>query len=128
MFYGKQIETNFLIEPKDTNHYGNIHGGVIMHHVDSLAFICATRYCRKTVVTAKVHEMDFIKPIQVGNLVNMKARVIRVGRSSLDVEINIYGEDLLTGKRFEVATADFTLVAVDENGRPSPFDCPKDKE
>jgi len=122
------LVTHFVVEPRDSNHYGNVHGGVILHRADSHAYACALRFCRKLVVTAKVHEVDFIAPVKVGDLLTLSARVIRTGRTSLDIAVDISGEHLTSGEVFDVATAKFTMVAVDQNGKPTPLGCSLDSK
>lgn len=89
-----------------------------MQAADNLAYTIASRYSRKNVVTARVNELNFLAPVKVGDVVIMDGRIARVGHSSMVVDISISGEDLKTGHRFDVAQAIFTMVAVDEAGRP----------
>ncbi len=117
----ESFSSSFVVMPREANHYGNVHGGVIMQAVDNLAYTLASRYCRMNVVTAKVREMDFLAPVKVGDIVLMSGQITRVGRSSMDLEISIQGEDLKTGRRFDVATSCMTMVAVDDQGKPSPI-------
>ena len=112
------LESSFVVMPKDANHYGNVHGGVIMLNSDNLAYAVASQYCRMNVVTAKISELNFVKPVKIGDLVIIKASLIRVGNSSMDVKLCISGERLLSGEVFDVAEALFTMVAVDEKGKP----------
>jgi acyl-CoA hydrolase len=108
--------------PRDANHYGNVHGGIIMLSADNLAYTLASQYCRTNVVTASVKEVSFLAPVRVGDLVIMDAEICRVGNSSLDVNVRIRGERLKSGEIFEVADAKFVMVAVDEDGKPTRFD------
>jgi acyl-CoA hydrolase len=82
------------------------------------AFITASRFARQTVVTASSEKVDFHVPIKHGQLVELIGRVVRSGRTSITVEVEMYGEDLLTGLRELSAKGKFVLVAVDENGKP----------
>lgn len=118
-----EMDSNFVVMPSEANHYGNVHGGIIMFRADNLAYSIAARYCRTNVVTAKVHEVNFIAPVKLGDLVMMHAHIVRIGNSSLDVEVKIEGEDFSEGNIFEVADALFTMVSVDENGRPKKMQC-----
>ncbi len=113
-----KMETSFVVMPAQANHYGNVHGGVIMHEADNAAYALASRYSRMNVVTARVAEINFCAPVKVGDLVILRTEVVRTGRSSMDIKVDIHGEDLSSGKVFEVAGAKFTMVAVDGNGRP----------
>ena len=112
------LENSFVVMPKDANHYGNVHGGVMMLYIDNLAYTIASQFCRMNVVTARISEMNFCKPVKTGDLVILTAEIIRVGKSSMDIKICVNGENLLTGSVFEVAQAMITMVAVDESGRP----------
>lgn len=91
-----------------------------MQAADNLAYTIASRFCRQNVVTARLQELNFLAPVKTGDVVLMEGQVIRVGRTSMDVEIKIEGEDLKSGRRFAVAAASFTMVAVDGDGRPVP--------
>ena len=117
----QQMDTNFVAMPKDANHYGNVHGGTILQAIDNLAYTLATQYSRMNVVTAKMSEVNFLKPVKTGNLVILRASITRVGNSSMDIQICVQGENLLGGDIFEVAQAKVVMVAVDLNGRPSPI-------
>lgn len=121
-----EMSSNFVVMPAEANHYGNVHGGVIMLRADNLAYSIAARYCRTNVVTAKVHEVNFIAPVKLGDLVMMQAKIIRVGNTSLDVDVKIEGEDFSEGHTFDVANAKFTMVSVDDKGRPKPLRCQYD--
>ncbi|OHD57257.1 MAG: hypothetical protein A2Y33_14915 [Spirochaetes bacterium GWF1_51_8] len=115
------LTDRFVVMPREANHYGNVHGGEIMHAADNLAYLIASRYSRKNVVTAKVNELNFRAPVRIGDMVELDGRISRVGRSSMDITICIRAEKLKTGEVFEVADACFTMVAVDENGKPVPI-------
>ncbi|NPV00556.1 MAG: acyl-CoA thioesterase [Brevinematales bacterium] len=114
------LSNRFVVMPREANHYGNVHGGEIMHAADNLAYMIASSYSRKNVVTARVNEINFKSPVKIGDMVEMDGRITRVGRTSMDVEICIRAEKLRTGEKFEVADARFTMVAVDSGGRPVP--------
>ncbi len=114
----ENLDTSFVVMPKDANHYGNVHGGVIMLSADNLAYAIASKYSRMNVVTARISEMNFLKPVKVGDMVILDANIIRVGNSSMDVKVCIKGENLRENIVFDVAEALFTMVAVDDTGRP----------
>ena len=115
----EHLEMSFVVMPKDANHYGNVHGGVLMLYADNLAYAIATKYSRKNVVTARMSELNFLKPVRVGDMVILNADITRVGNSSMDVKVLISGDKLASGECFSVADAMFTMVAVDGNGKPS---------
>uniref|UniRef100_C6E378 Thioesterase superfamily protein n=1 Tax=Geobacter sp. (strain M21) TaxID=443144 RepID=C6E378_GEOSM len=106
--------------PKDTNSYGNIFGGVIMSIMDKTAGVVCWRYARKRVVTACAHRIDFHTPINVGEVVYSRATIIHVGRSSMEVELEVEVENVTDGSTRRAASGLFTMVAVDENWHTSP--------
>jgi acyl-CoA thioesterase YciA len=119
---GERTRTGELIttlDPKDTNAYGNIFGGVIMSLMDKAAAIAAWRYARMRVLTASVGNITFRSPILVGEIVRAAATVIHVGRSSLEVEVTVEAENVVTGAKRQAASGFFTMVAVDDEWRPA---------
>jgi uncharacterized protein (TIGR00369 family) len=105
--------------PEDANPRGNIHGGTLMKLADTAGGVCATRHSRQRVVTAVVDSMTFEEPVYVGNLVVLHAEVTWTGRTSMETEVTIEAEDVLTGAVRHISTAYFVYVATDEHGRPS---------
>ena len=106
--------------PSQANPAGNVHGGVIMKMIDTCAGVTAMRHSRSNCVTARVDELMFYHPIYVGQLVTCEARLVYVGRSSMEIRVtvweeNTYGED---EERHRALSAFFTFVALDENGKP----------
>jgi uncharacterized protein (TIGR00369 family) len=114
----ERMETSFVVMPKDANHYGNVHGGVIMLYADNLAYAIGSKFSKMNVVTARISEMNFLKPVKTGDMVILTADIIRLGKTSMDVKVKISGDKLKTGEVFEVADALFTMVAVDGSGKP----------
>ncbi|WP_129126910.1 acyl-CoA thioesterase [Geomonas oryzae] len=106
--------------PKDTNSYGNIFGGVIMSIMDKTAGVVCWRYARKRVVTACAQRISFHTPINVGEVIYSRATIVHVGRSSMEVEVEVEAENVTDGERRLAASGIFTMVAVDENWHPSP--------
>lgn len=106
--------------PKDTNSYGNIFGGVIMSIMDKTAGVVCWRYARKRVVTACAQRISFHTPINVGEVVYSRATIIHVGRSSMEVEVEIEAENVIDGNVRRAASGLFTMVAVDENWKSAP--------
>ena len=84
--------------PQDANPAGNLHGGVILKHVDTAGGVVAMRHCRGNVVTASIDRMDFLAPAYVGELLTFKARLNSVGSSSMEVGVRVEAENLFTGK------------------------------
>ncbi|ABM00281.1 acyl-CoA thioesterase [Shewanella amazonensis] len=105
--------------PSNTNHHNTLFGGEALAWMDETAFIAATRFCRKTLVTVSSDRIDFNKAIPAGSLAELIARVIHVGNTSLKVEVNIFVEDMYQDKREHAIRGVFTFVAVDENRKPT---------
>lgn len=105
--------------PKDTNSYGNIFGGVIMSIMDKTAGVACWRYSRKRVVTACAQRISFHTPIEVGEVVYSRATIIHVGRSSMEVEVEVEAENVMDGALRRAASGLFTMVALDENWQPA---------
>ncbi|CAO0820387.1 Uncharacterized acyl-CoA thioester hydrolase CPn_0654/CP_0093/CPj0654/CpB0680 [Desulfarculales bacterium] len=106
--------------PQDANPMGNVHGGVIMKHIDEAAGVTATRHARRPSVTASLDRLDFHNPVYVGNLLILRASVNMVGRTSMELGVRVEAEDLRTGQVRHTASAYMTFVALDDNGRPTP--------
>ena len=107
------------IFPGDTNHYGTLFGGQAMAWMDQAAFICATRWCRKKVVTARSSAIDFRTPVPVGMIVELVARVTRVGKTSMTVLVEMWIEPMDHAERSLACQGEFVLVAVDSLNRPA---------
>ncbi|ADZ90311.1 acyl-CoA thioesterase [Marinomonas mediterranea] len=110
-----------VVFPNTTNHYDTLFGGIALQWMDEVAYIAATRFARKQVVTISTERVDFNKPIPTGILVELVARVVKVGKTSLKVEVNIYLEQLHSDKVEKAITGHFNFVAVDEDKRPTPI-------
>jgi acyl-CoA hydrolase len=109
---------SYVTLPQDANRTGNVHGGVIMKHIDSAAAVAATRHARCDCVTASIDKLDFYKPIYIGNFLTLKASINLVGRTSMEIGVRVEAEDLLTGETTHTASAYLTFVALGEDGRP----------
>jgi uncharacterized protein (TIGR00369 family) len=109
-----------LVFPNDANPAGNIFGGRVLMLMDVVGAIAARRHSRRQVVTAEIDSVDFLRPIRVGECIELVAEVSAVGRTSMEVEVHAYVEDLFTGRHAVSATAYLTYVALDEGGRPTP--------
>ena len=108
-----------IVFPDHTNHLGTLFGGTALAWMDKAAFIAASRYARRTVVTARSEQVDFRLPIRQGQLVEVVARIVEVGRSSMQVEVELIAEDLLGGERELCTRGRFTMIALDGRGRPT---------
>jgi len=107
-----------MVFPGDTNHHGTLFGGVALAHMDKVAFLAASRHGRAPFVTAASDRIDFAAPALKGELIEATGRVVRVGTRSLDVEVELVAEALLSGERRLCTRGRFTLVA--REGGPLP--------
>jgi acyl-CoA hydrolase len=108
-----------MVFPEQANHYGTLFGGNALSLMGKAAFIAATRRARCAVVMATSEKVQFHEPVHVGELVELTARVERVGRSSMTVVVDMVAETLVTGCRRIAVHGSFEMVAVDEAGRPT---------
>jgi len=115
-----RVEMTELVLPGDTNTQGNIFGGRVMQLIDIAAGVAAMRHSRRTVVTVFIDQLDFKNPIKMGQIVVLFARVEYVGRTSMEIGVDVFAEDPRTGERIPTTTAHLTFVALDENGKPAP--------
>lgn len=104
--------------PNTTNHYDTLFGGTAMHLMDEVAFITATRFTRKRVVTVASDRIDFNRPIPAGTIIELIGRVVHVGNTSLKVDVEINIEQMYSEGRELAITGSFTFVAIDEEKRP----------
>ena len=111
------ITISELMLPSHTNFSGKIHGGYILSLLDQIAFACASKFSGNYCVTASVDTVNFLKPIEVGELVTMKASVNYVGRSSMIVGIRVESENIQTGVIKHCNSSYFTMVAKDKEGK-----------
>ncbi|WP_050615041.1 acyl-CoA thioesterase [Bacillus testis] len=109
-----------LVLPPDTNHHGTIFGGKVMAYADKIAVISAMRHCRKPVVTVRSDSFEFHAPITAGDAICIEASVVCAHRTSMEVFVKVHSEDLLTGETKMTSQAHLTMIAVDENNRPTP--------
>ena len=110
-----------MVFPEHANHYGTLFGGHALSLMGKAAFVAATRRARCSVVMVTSDKVEFHEPVRVGELVELTARVSRVGRSSMTVAVNVVAERLVTGQRRIAMQGSFEMVAVDEAGRPTPI-------
>ena len=102
-----------------TNHAGNVHGGQILKIVDESAALAAMRHTRLRVVTASLDGMTFERPVNIGDLLEVEARVNQAWNSSMEVGVRVWAENAVTGERHRVARAYLTMVCLDEHGKPA---------
>lgn len=107
-----------MVFPNQTNHYGTLFGGHALELMDKSAFITASRFARKHMVTACSERIDFKAPVKHGQLVEVVGRILKRGTSSVTVAVDLFAEDLVSGVRQLCAHGNFVLVAVGQDNRP----------
>lgn len=116
----RRMEMTVLMTPDMANFSGKVHGGALLNLLDRVAFACASRYSQQYAVTLSVDQVVFKEPINVGELVTFRASINHTGRTSMEVGIRVEAENIRTGQRRHTNSCYFTMVAVDDTGRPVP--------
>ncbi len=116
--YSKTTITELMI-PAYANFGGKIHGGILLSLMDKVAYACASKHAGTYVVTVTVDGVNFLQPVEVGELVSLHASVNYVGRTSLVVGIKVISENVKTGQQKHTNTSYFTMVAKDDFGKPT---------
>lgn len=109
-----------VVLPNDANPLGFILGGTVMHLIDIAGAIACHRHTRSLLVTAAVDGLEFLHPIKVGDLIILRSRVTCTFTTSLEVEVEVFSEETLTGKRQMTSRAYLTFVAIDRDGHKHP--------
>ena len=107
-----------LVLPNDTNTFGNLMGGRLMYWMDIASALAASKHCNGPVVTASVDNISFTNPIVLGNVVHIEAKVTRAFTTSMEVHLNVWGEDIIQQSRYKSNEAYYTFVALDSKGKP----------
>ena len=107
-----------LVLPNDTNTFGNLMGGRLMYWMDIAAALVGAKHCNAPVVTASVDNISFTSPIKLGNVVHIEAKMSRAFHTSMEVHLNVWGEDIIQQYRYKSNEAFYTFVALDHNSRP----------
>lgn len=120
---GKPVSSSYseyteLALPNDANSLGNLLGGKVMHLVDLAGAMAAMRHSRHVVVTASVDQMSFLHPVRIGQWVRLRSAVNRVFRTSMEVGVKVWVEDLVKGEILHTSSAYLTFVALDSSGKP----------
>ena len=110
-------EYSELTLPNDSNGFGNVLGGKVMHLVDLAAAMAGLRHARMPVVTASVDSMHFLHPVRINELILLRSSVNRVFRSSMEIGVKVMTEKLLTGERLHTCSAYLTFVAINQSGK-----------
>ena len=124
-------EMTELLLPNDTNNLGRALGGAVLHWMDICGAIAGMRFANKQVVTASMDHVDFISPIDLGEVAVVQAYVFNTGRTSIDVKVDVRAEDPREGEERKTTASYFTFVALDDDGRPTDvpdLECPSDEE
>jgi len=108
-----------VVLPNDTNPLGNALGGTVMHWIDLVAAITAYRHSRRPVVTVSMDRLDFRAPIRLGQIVHLKSQLHYVGRTSMEVGVDVFAEDPATGDQQQTSSALVTYVALNDAGQPT---------
>lgn len=115
-----QLTMTVLMTPDMANFSGKVHGGALLKLLDQVAYACASRYAGRYAVTLSVDQVTFRQPIQVGELVTFLASVNHTGTSSMEIGIKVVAEDIRKQVVRHANSCFFTMVAVDDEGRPTP--------
>lgn len=114
------VEMTELVLPNDANPLGNMLGGRVMLLIDICGSMAAARHANRICVTASMERLDFHYPIRIGQAIILRGQPIWSGRTSLEIAVDVFAEDLLTGDRRQTCSAILTFVAVDEAGQAVP--------
>lgn len=114
-----EIEMTQLVLPNDTNILGNLLGGQLMHWIDIAGALAASRHSNKVVATVALDSLDFRHPVRLGEMVILKARLTWVGRTSMEVSVDVYAENMKAGNTILTNKAFITFVALDDDGKPT---------
>jgi acyl-CoA hydrolase len=115
----RSVTLRFLAEPTDVNFGGKVHGGAVMKWIDQAGYTCAAGWTGTYCVTVYLGGLHFLGPIRVGELVELRALVIRTGRTSLDVAIDVYAGDVQSRERRRTGHCVIVFVALGADGRPT---------
>ena len=114
---GHEITLRFVAEPTDENLYGKVHGGAVMKWIDQAGYACAAGWCGGACVTVYVGGIRFYKPIAIGHLVEVRARLIHTGRTSMHIAVDVSSKDLRTQECAPTTHCVIVFVALDREGK-----------
>jgi acyl-CoA thioesterase YciA len=112
-----------MMMPRDTNGAGTIFGGVILSYIDQAGSVEAGKHAARTFVTVAVKEVEFLEPVYVGDIISLYTKTVRVGRTSVTVQVDVYAHHYTApdSGSVKVTSAELTYVAVDDRRRPVPI-------
>jgi uncharacterized protein (TIGR00369 family) len=113
-----QVVLAQFMQPEHANNLGNVHGGVLMKLIDEAGGLCATRHARRPAVTVAVDSLRFLSPVHVGDFVTFTAHLNWVGHTSMEAEVNVEAENLLTGQKTHTNSAYLVFVALNQEEHP----------
>ena len=113
----ERLKMSFLAEPTDANYRGNVHGGKVMKWIDEIGYALAVQYAGKYCVTKFVDDIEFLEPIHIGDLVRLKAKIVKVGNTSVRIHVNVTSEHLIEGTKKKNCDCDIVFVSIDEKGK-----------
>jgi acyl-CoA hydrolase len=115
------ITLRFLAEPSDVNFGGNVHGGTVMKWIDHAGYTCAANWSSSYCVTVYVGGIRFLKPISVGDLVELKAELMHTGRTSMHISVSVHARNPRDPDRRFTTHCILVFVALDDQGQPAPI-------
>lgn len=118
--YPRDITLRFLAEPSDVNFGGKVHGGTVMKWIDQAGYACAAGWSGQYCVTVYVGGIRFIQPVLIGNLVEVQARVIYTGKTSMHIAVDVSAGDPKESRLLKTTHCIIVFVAVDADGKPTP--------
>ena len=111
-------ELQRLVLPPDTNIYSDLYGGRLVEWIDNVAAIVATKHCRRRTVTGSIDRLFFLSPIHMGDIVSLYGRLTYTTKKTMEIEVDVYSENAITGDRNFTTTCFLTYVAINQDGRP----------
>lgn len=116
------ITLRFLADPSTINFGGKVHGGTVMKWIDEAGYACATRWAKRYCVTVSVGSIRFQRPIMIGDLVEVEARLAYTGATSMNISVEVRGGDMKTGQMQVITDCVVVFVAVDTDGKTIPVE------
>lgn len=116
------ITLRFLAEPSTVNFGGKVHGGTVMKWIDEAGYACATSWSKRYCVTVFIGSIRFVRPIMIGDLVEVEARLAYTGSTSMNMSVEVRSGDIKGGGMHQTAECLVVFVSVDSHGRPLPVD------